>query len=134
MPPLPNKLCAEGCGTIIEGDQRYCAEHQQENRSTDQRRAHDKFRNANDPFRSLYFTARWVALRLCIKIRDKLCRICGHKAIEAIDHIIPARIYVVERNGGDIETFWHENNLQGLCKGCHDHKTATVDRALLAKQ
>ena len=134
MPPLPKKLCSEhGCGTIIEGNQRHCSEHQAENSSLDASRAHDRFRNSNDPFRALYFTARWYAVRLRVRLRDKLCKHCGNRAIRVIDHIVPARIYVA-RHDGDVEYFYDESNLQGLCKRCHDRKTATKDRALLAKQ
>jgi 5-methylcytosine-specific restriction protein A len=35
------------------------------------------------------------------------------------DHVIPHK--------GDEQLMWDPNNHQALCKGCHDHKTATID-------
>jgi 5-methylcytosine-specific restriction protein A len=35
------------------------------------------------------------------------------------DHVIPHK--------GDEQLMWDESNHQALCKGCHDHKTATLD-------
>jgi 5-methylcytosine-specific restriction protein A len=36
-----------------------------------------------------------------------------------VDHIKP--------HHGNKELFWDENNHQGVCKSCHDYKTATQD-------
>jgi 5-methylcytosine-specific restriction protein A len=78
---------------------------------------------ANDPIRKLYKTGTWRATRIVIFHRDPLCRLC-HKAESTIaDHIIAARNYIAQ-HGGDPERFFDENNLQGVCKACHDAKTA----------
>ena len=37
-----------------------------------------------------------------------------------VDHIIPHK--------GNLELFWDEDNLQALCKPCHDRKTAKEGR------
>lgn len=48
--------------------------------------------------------------------RDQpLCVLCGKPATE-LDHVIPHR--------GNMDLFWDEGNLQGLCKECHVKKTA----------
>jgi 5-methylcytosine-specific restriction endonuclease McrA len=39
------------------------------------------------------------------------------------DHIIAARKHIAQ-HGGDPSLFFDENNLQGVCKACHDAKTA----------
>ena len=49
-----------------------------------------------------------------------LCVMCGRPA-QCTDHIVPFR--------GDEELKWNENNLQSLCKRCHDQKTAREDGA-----
>ncbi|MBR0855653.1 HNH endonuclease [Bradyrhizobium liaoningense] len=66
-----------------------------------------------------YKTARWQALRLTIFQRDLFtCQRpeCGHlessTALLVCDHKVPHR--------GDERLFWDENNLQTLCKACHD--------------
>jgi 5-methylcytosine-specific restriction endonuclease McrA len=46
---------------------------------------------------------------------------CGNHASFIADHIIPAHT-VVEQRG--LEAFYDESNIQGLCKRCHDQKTA----------
>jgi 5-methylcytosine-specific restriction protein A len=79
---------------------------------------------ANDPIRKLYKTATWRATRLAILFRDPKCRLC-HKADSTIaDHIIPARKFMRSIGEGDPSLFYDENNLQGVCKACHDAKTA----------
>jgi 5-methylcytosine-specific restriction protein A len=80
-------------------------------------REYDKSR-ANDPFRALRNTARWRALRLKIKLRDVLCKVCGYRSVQDIDHIIAAAVWAAR--GG---SYWDEGNLQGLCKSCHSKKT-----------
>lgn len=80
-------------------------------------REYDRAR-ANDPFKALRNTARWRAVRLFVKLRDVLCKDCGHRAVQEVDHIVPARIWVAQ--GG---SFWDVSNLQGLCKSCHSIKT-----------
>lgn len=85
---------------------------------------------ANDPIRKLYKTATWRATRLVILFRDPVCKLC-HKAASTIaDHA--ARTYMAqrhllsgsERTAPDHSLFFDETNLQGVCKACHDVKTA----------
>ncbi|WBU28360.1 HNH endonuclease [Rhodopseudomonas palustris] len=64
--------------------------------------------------------ARWAALRLRIFPRDNYtCRRCdrveGDTSLLVCDH--------VDLHRGNEQLFWHEGNLQTLCKPCHDkHK------------
>lgn len=80
-------------------------------------------RRANDPIRKLYQTPTWRATRLVVLSRDPTCKMCGTATSTIADHIISARAYVAA-NAGELTYFFDEINLQGLCKSCHDAKTA----------
>lgn len=74
-------------------------------------------RDASVEWRSWYKTARWQRKRWSVLVRDDFtCQRCGR--VEAItsklvaDHKIPHR--------GDEALFWDDDNLQCLCKTCHD--------------
>jgi hypothetical protein len=54
--------------------------------------------------------------------QDKIVDILVAGATEPIFPKPPAHRWVAEHNG-DIESFYDESNLQGLCKPCHDLKT-----------
>jgi hypothetical protein len=58
-------------------------------------------------------------LRPFILRRDPLCTICDRAASTVADHKIPHR--------GDWELFKDDANLAGVCKPCHDRKTAEKD-------
>ena len=105
MPPRVPSYCAR-CQGVCDGSCKGQAS-----------REYDKGR-ANDPFKALRNTARWRALRLVIKLRDVLCKMCGQRAVQEIDHVVPARAWVAQ--GGD---YYDKSNLQGLCKSCHSKKT-----------
>lgn len=83
MPPRPLTYCARCVGV--------CSGQCKQERSKE----YDRGR-ANDPFKSLRNTARWRALRLVIKLRDVLCKACGHRAVQEIDHVIPAKVWVAQ--------------------------------------
>ena len=78
---------------------------------------------ADDPIRKLYKTATWRATRLVILFRDPVCKLCNKAPSTVADHIVAGRKYV-EEHGGEFGNFFDENNLQGVCKPCHDGKTA----------
>ena len=74
-------------------------------------------RDATQPWRAWYKTARWQKLRWAVLVRDLFtCRRC--KRVEpdtsqlVADHDTPHR--------GDEALFWDPENLQCLCKPCHD--------------
>jgi len=66
-----------------------------------------------------YRTPQWRALRAAILWRDPICRACRMKPSLHVDHIKAHR--------GDHGLFWDPGNLQGLCHGCHSHKSTIQD-------
>lgn len=82
-------------------------------------------RDATQPWRKWYKTARWQALRWSVLERDLFtCRLC--RRIEAdtsqlvADHTL--------RHGGNEALFWDAANLQCLCKRCHDSTKQSDER------
>ena len=61
---------------------------------------------------------RWRKLRDAFLCRFPLCAQCD-KPAEVVDHCQP--------HNGDLGMFYAWNNLQSLCKRCHDRKTARED-------
>jgi 5-methylcytosine-specific restriction protein A len=94
----------------------YCPDHQQQitDRFNEQRN--------NDPVRRLYKNSRWEGTRIVVLGRDPLCRECNLALSTVVDHIINAHV-LVKRFGE--RAFYDPDNLQGLCKPCHDAKTAS---------
>lgn len=79
-----------------------------------------------EPLRRLYATARWKRLRLRTFTRDGFtCRRCGrlegNTSRLVCDHRRPHR--------GDRALFWAEDNLQTLCKPCHDGAKQAEERS-----
>ena len=74
----------------------------------------------NKPFyHNLYYTSRWKALRLNQLSKAPLCSYCAAigiiEAATIADHIKPHK--------GANDLFFNADNLQSLCKYCHDsHK------------
>lgn len=64
------------------------------------------------------YGARWQQLRNSLLANEPLCRVCAAAgrttAATEIDHITP-----VSAGGSD-----HPNNLQPICRNCHQRKTA----------
>lgn len=81
---------------------------------------------ANRAYHHLYNRAAWRSLRASQLSAEPLCRM--HRAIgqlvegRVVDHITPHR--------GDLGLFYAADNLQTLCKACHDgHKQAQEHHA-----
>lgn len=79
----------------------------------------ERQRTEASPWRAWYKTAKWQKLRWSILVRDHFtCQMAGCGKIETdtsllvADHRIPHR--------GDSGLFWDDDNLQCLCKSCHD--------------
>ena len=74
--------------------------------------------------KQLYDTTRWQRLRKRVLLEHPLCVECERRGrvtpATVVDHIVPHK--------GNLELFWDENNLQGLCKNCHDSKTTKEGR------
>lgn len=102
----------------------------------DAERARDRARRQGNSLRRLYNTARWrhpvKGVRVRILERDEWCCQmpgCGvmltGKAPAAnspvVDHKEPHR--------GNLALFWDEDNLQALCKQCHDTEKQKQEHA-----
>ena len=62
--------------------------------------------------RKWYGTARWKELRRITLVRYPICTRCENVVSAIVDHKIPHK--------GNIDLFFDETNLTGLCKSCHD--------------
>lgn len=115
---MPKKLCnLIGCSNIIAYEARYCADHQRNNSKAEQAKDYNK--NRRDKSASKFYnSSQWKKLRT-IQLNDKpLCEIC--RAVgQVVDHKI-------EISDGGCATCL--DNLQTLCKICHNVKTAKVAR------
>lgn len=64
----------------------------------------------------LYSTAGWRTLRTRQLLKEPCCRFCRQQGVIApatvVDHIEPHK--------GDRSKFFDAQNLQSLCKACHD--------------
>ena len=100
-----------GCPRLIEAGKKYCEEHRVEHRDEEIRpgRKHG----------NLYNTTRWQKLRRVVIAAHPVCQVCGKEVATVVDHIKPHR--------GDPELFFTPENLQALCKPCHDRKSFTED-------
>ena len=83
-------------------------------------------RDATVPWRAWYKTAKWQRLRWSILERDLFaCQMCrrvdGNTSQLVADHRQPHR--------GDAALFWNPENLQCLCKRCHDKHKQAIERA-----
>lgn len=114
MPRKPLKPCHyPGCPKLTE--ERYCKKHQKE--------IDREYNKSSRPYKKLYNFSHWQRLRKHVLTKQPLCVIClKEKRITpatVVDHIKPHK--------GDVKLFFDINNLQPLCKGCHDRKTAKED-------
>jgi 5-methylcytosine-specific restriction protein A len=84
----------------------FCREHRREKWKKE-----DEDRGGTDPF---YTSVAWRNMRKLILSAHPLCVSCGALAT-TVDHIRPRR-----QGGADLDL----NNLQSLCRACHDIKRA----------
>jgi len=91
------------------------------------------YRDATQPWRAWYKTARWQKLVKRIRARDKLvCQQTGELLVgrypapnsPVVDHIRPHR--------GDTDLFWDHANLQLVSKKYHDRVKQSLERRGLA--
>jgi 5-methylcytosine-specific restriction protein A len=61
-----------------------------------------------------YNTHQWRKLRYLTLSNEPICRACKQREATVLDHITPVRL------GGE---FWDVDNLQPLCKWCHNSKS-----------
>lgn len=85
-------------------------------------------RDATQPWRAWYKTARWQKLRWSVLVRDLFtCQMTGCGRIEPDTSKLVADHKVAHR--GDERLFWDEQNLQCLCKDCHDRLKQSEERS-----
>lgn len=114
----PVNCAAADCRETVEPPVRYCPAHI--NLPANAAKEKDKFRRATDePWRKWYNTAHWRNLRTIVLARDPICTECHRAASTVADHKIPHK--------GVWALFVDLLNLRGVCKACHDKKTATFD-------
>jgi 5-methylcytosine-specific restriction protein A len=86
-------------------------------------------RDARLEWRAWYKTARWQRLRWSVLVAAQFtCKFCGwtaltkeQNALLVADHRHPHR--------GDASLFWDVENLQCLCKPCHDRDKQRTERS-----
>ena len=81
----------------------------------------------NAPWRRLYSTARWRALRLATFVRDLFtCQMCGKVEPDTRQLVCDHR----KAHRGNLTLFWDPLNLQTLCKSpCHDKHKQALEQA-----
>lgn len=101
MPNRPPHYCnTPGCGNLTHN--RFCKEHAAQKEK--ERQAKETWRDYNSP--------EWKYNRATVLRLEPSCRVCNSKAT-VVDHIKPLK------QGGTHKL----DNLQALCKTCHDRKT-----------
>lgn len=110
--PAPPKACA--CGALVPAGV-ICACQRELIRARGRR--HDALRPNS---RKRGYTREWEALRAEFLRLHPTCAFCGCGA-EVVDHI--------KRHHGDRALVMNWNNLQALCKRCHDSEKQRQERA-----
>lgn len=109
---MVHQPCLEvGCPNYATSRGR-CDEHRKE-----RERERSRQRRA-DPERGkrvkLYHSKRWQVLRRAVLARDPICKVCGERLSQEVDHVVPLS------QGGDE---WSLDNTQGICSPCHALKS-----------
>lgn len=116
---MPKKLCNQiGCSNIISYEDRYCVAHARNNDKTATTKHYDKNKRNQERSR-FYHSAQWNKLRDIHLQKEPLCIICQDPG-EIVDHI-------KEIEDGGCATCL--DNLQTLCKPCHNTKTSIAAKA-----
>lgn len=85
---------------------------------------HDAKRRYDKPWRRLYKTARWLALRKRQRAAHPLCAWCMEKG-----KIVPATVvHHKTPHEGNERLFFDIGNLASLCKPCHDSTAQQIEK------
>lgn len=113
MPGKPKRPCGYfGCRAL--STESYCEEHRKQIHLDYKRDRTDKEEQA------FYTSGRWRKVRSLKLSADPLCEECKRqgriKEASMVDHIVP-----IKKGGARLDM----DNLQSLCRPCHNRKTAT---------
>ncbi|AJY44674.1 hypothetical protein TM49_01625 [Martelella endophytica] len=87
----------------------------------------ERKRDAVVSWRQWYKTSRWQKLRWSVLVRDQFrCQMKGCGKIETNTSLLVADHK--RQHHGDPVLFWDINNLQCLCKACHDGAKQRAER------
>lgn len=112
------KLCIQsGCNEFTEENTSFCKKHLEEYL---QHRKETAFKTAKRTNTHLYNTTEWRTLRKQKLSINPICEICSSQFNLEIHHIKAPK--------GNIHLFFNINNLQTLCKTCHQHQTQKETR------
>jgi 5-methylcytosine-specific restriction protein A len=92
-------------------------------------REYDARRRQSKPWRKLYGTARWQALRAEQLTRSPLCERCSTDDRPVIATVVHHK----ERHHGD-EGLFFGGELASLCKDCHDIDERNAEMGFKARQ
>ena len=129
------RLCSgAGCGRAVPDDTRYCAECESERGASGADAGKQHVGAGNGTYDAqidrLNQGQRWHRIRKTALQRCPLCKRCGLRASDIVDHIVPAWVAITQaRESGrwplDMWAgYFLLSNLQGLCRACHAVKTA----------
>ena len=126
MPSRPSRVCRKaGCNALTKDQSGFCEQHkiQAQTKAKQREKAvRDEYDKRRGTAAQRGYDSRWQkASKLFLsRPENALCADCLKQGItkpsQVVDHIKPHR--------GDYDLFWDESNWQGLCKRCHDRKTA----------
>lgn len=110
---MPAKLCTyPGCHNIVVDGGCRCPQHPQ---ITRQKRRYEHHYHQG---KQIYNSSWWKRLRDAHLVKEPCCELCARFSIvtpaTVVDHIIEIK------DGGDPKD---PNNLQSLCRSCHNRKT-----------
>lgn len=111
---LPKTCATHSCRTLVTDGGRFCFDCRKTHSA-----AVEEIRNRKEPWRAWYHRWPWTGkagLKVKVLALQPVCMKCHRNPSTVVDHIVPHKgLWVL---------FVDLTNLQGLCKECHDQKTA----------
>lgn len=95
-------------------------------------RRHDAHRRATKPWRKLYATARWQALRSSQLAKQPLCERCLAGKPRCIT--VATIVHHKRKHEGNEALFFDPLNLASSCQPCHDIDEQRIERGGQARQ